>query len=67
MLKAYNSQSNSDELFPYSAFLAGVRAKVDNEEGYWVSDSNHEIKGITGLKEILVPVSLIVIAMPITF
>ena len=48
MLKAYNAQSNSDELFPYSAFLAGVRAKVDNEEGYWVSDSNHEIKGITG-------------------
>lgn len=37
-------------LFPYSAFLAGVRAAVDNDEGYWFSDSNHEIKGIIGVE-----------------
>lgn len=50
MLKTYNVQTNSEELFPYSAFLAGVRAKVDHQEGYWVSESNHEIKGITGIE-----------------
>lgn len=51
MLKAYNEQTNETILFPYSAFLAGVRAFVDNTEGYWVSSSNHEIKGITGVEK----------------
>ena len=46
----YPMLKTGDELFPYSAFLAGVRAFVDNTEGYWVSDSNHEIKGITGVE-----------------
>ena len=44
----YPMLKTGSKLFPYSAFLAGVRAFVDNTEGYWVSDSNHEIKGITG-------------------
>lgn len=30
-----------------SPMIAGLRAKVDIEEGYWVSHSNHELKGIT--------------------
>jgi phage tail sheath protein FI len=34
----------------YSAHLAGLRAAVDNTEGYWVSESNHEILGITGVE-----------------
>ncbi|MFT4061080.1 MAG: phage tail sheath subtilisin-like domain-containing protein [Edaphocola sp.] len=47
-LKWYDADTDSDVTFPYSAFKAGIRAKVDNDEGYWWSDSNHEIKGITG-------------------
>lgn len=50
MLKMYNVHTKTDDVFPYSAYLAGVRAYVDNTEGYWVSDSNHEIKGITGVE-----------------
>ncbi|MHA1524242.1 MAG: phage tail sheath subtilisin-like domain-containing protein [Alphaproteobacteria bacterium] len=33
---------------PASARVAGLAAKVDETEGFWVSPSNHEIKGITG-------------------
>lgn len=36
------------ELVPYSAFKAGIRSYVDLSEGFFVSDSNHLIKGITG-------------------
>lgn len=35
---------------PASSFVAGIIAKVDNEEGFWVSPSNHTISGITGTK-----------------
>lgn len=49
-LKKYDVATDSDVIFPYSAFKAGLRAAVDIEEGYWVSDSNHEIKGITGVE-----------------
>lgn len=34
----------------YSAYLAGLMAFVDATEGYWVSVSNHVIKGITGME-----------------
>lgn len=33
---------------PASSYVAGLIARVDNEEGYWVSPSNHEIYGIIG-------------------
>lgn len=33
---------------PASARVAGLLAKVDNEEGFWVSPSNHVIQGIVG-------------------
>lgn len=32
----------------YSSHFAGLISFVDQNEGYWVSASNHEIKGITG-------------------
>jgi phage tail sheath protein FI len=35
---------------PSSAYLAGLRARVDNELGFWFSSSNNEIKGIIGLE-----------------
>lgn len=49
-LKWYDVAIDADENFPYSAFMAGVRATVDNSEGFWVSSSNHEIQGITGVE-----------------
>ncbi|MBO9674418.1 MAG: phage tail sheath subtilisin-like domain-containing protein [Sphingobacteriaceae bacterium] len=39
--------------FDYSAFLAGIRASVDINEGFWVSSSNHEIKGTTGAERMI--------------
>lgn len=33
---------------PPSARIAGLLAQVDNEEGFWVSPSNHVIQGILG-------------------
>jgi phage tail sheath protein FI len=39
-----------DVLSTYSAHIAGLRAAVDETEGYWVSESNHEILGITGVE-----------------
>ena len=33
---------------PYSQWMAGVIAATDDTDGYWVSPSNHEIKGIVG-------------------
>ncbi len=35
---------------PYSPFAAGIRAYVDNNEGFWYSSSNHELSGISGLE-----------------
>lgn len=50
-LKRYDPATNSENaLFPYSAFKAGVRAAVDINEGFWVSDSNKQIKGVTGVE-----------------
>jgi len=34
----------------YSAYAAGLRARIDLEENFWTSSSNHVIKGITGLE-----------------
>lgn len=33
---------------PPSARVAGLLAKVDNEEGFWVSPSNHVLQGVLG-------------------
>ena len=35
---------------PLSAFAAGLRAKVDNLEGFWFSSSNHTLEGVQGLE-----------------
>lgn len=46
-VKVLGSDGN-EAIEPSSARVAGVRAQVDNQEGYWVSISNHTIKGIIG-------------------
>lgn len=33
---------------PPSAYIAGLLAKVDNDEGFWVSPSNHVVQGVLG-------------------
>lgn len=50
MVKAYDAASNANQDRPLSQFLAGVIASTDNEEGYWISPSNKEIKGIVGVE-----------------
>lgn len=47
-LKAYEADSDSNVNVPYSSYMAGVIARTDANEGYWVSPSNHEILGIVG-------------------
>lgn len=46
----YPTLVNSDgDSVPFSPYAAGLRAKVDNTEGFWYSSSNHEIIGLQGL------------------
>lgn len=52
-LSVYDADSNSNQNRPYSSFMAGVMARVDQTEGYWVSPSNHEILGIVGTEFIV--------------
>lgn len=49
-LKVYDLATDTERLEPYSQRLAGVICAVDNDEGYWVSPSNHDIKGIVGVE-----------------
>lgn len=45
----YDAEAATDTLQPASARLAGLQARVDNDEGWWNSLSNREIYGITGI------------------
>lgn len=49
-VSVYNAATDSNELQPFSQFLAGIRAWKDNEKGYWWSSSNTEIDGIVGME-----------------
>lgn len=52
-IKAYDEASNANVDYPYSAFMAGIIAAVDNNSGYWFSPSNKEIKGAVGAERII--------------
>ena len=52
-LKVYDADTDSNVNAPYSQFMAGVIANVDLNEGYHVSPSNHEIKGIVGTEYVV--------------
>jgi phage tail sheath protein FI len=52
-IKKYDPSTDSYVDFSYSAFIAGVRAAVDNTDGFWVSTSNKEIKGTIGAERAL--------------
>jgi phage tail sheath protein FI len=38
---------------PYSAFAAGLRARIDFEKGWWWSKSNQDINNILGVEQIV--------------
>jgi hypothetical protein len=47
-LMVYDVATDTEEIQPYSQFLAGVIAASDTNRGYWWSPSNTEIDGIIG-------------------
>lgn len=49
-VKVYDQVSGGDRLQPLSIRAAGLRAKVDNDNGYWWSSSNKELLGVIGLE-----------------
>lgn len=49
-VKVWDNALNAERLDPLSARAAGLRAKVDLENGFWWSSSNQEILGITGVE-----------------
>ena len=49
-VKHYDAQTDSDQLMPLSATMAGLMAKTDRDYGYWYSPSNKELIGVTGLE-----------------
>lgn len=52
-MEAYDKATDANQNRPYSAFLAGIISANDQANGYWVSPSNKEIKGITGVERVL--------------
>lgn len=46
-----NVINTNNKTVPLSSYVAGVIAKTDNTEGFWVSVSNHAINGIIGLSK----------------
>jgi uncharacterized protein len=52
-LKVYDGDSDSNINAPYSSFMAGIIARTDLNEGYWVSPSNKEIFGIVGTEYVV--------------
>lgn len=52
-VKVYDAAKDSEQLQPLSSRAAGLRAKVDLEKGFWWSNSNQEILGITGIERSL--------------
>ena len=47
-LRAFDLATEANVNRPFSSYLAGVIASTDLSEGFWVSPSNKEIKGIVG-------------------
>lgn len=49
-VKVYDAATNGERLQPLSIRAAGLRAKVDNDHGYWWSSSNQPLLGVIGLE-----------------
>lgn len=51
--KVFDPVTDGIKLEPSSIAWAGVRARVDREQGYWTSSSNKEIRGTLGLERVI--------------
>ncbi|MCV4272295.1 phage tail sheath subtilisin-like domain-containing protein [Pseudomonas capsici] len=49
-VKVLDTATSLERLEPLSIRAAGLRAKVDNDKGYWRSSSNQELLGVIGLE-----------------
>ncbi|EOF4357792.1 phage tail sheath subtilisin-like domain-containing protein [Pseudomonas aeruginosa] len=49
-VKVYDAGTDGERLEPLSIRAAGLRAKVDLDDGYWWSSSNRELVGVIGLE-----------------
>lgn len=49
-VKCYDAATDSTQLEPLSSVAAGLRSKVDLDEGFWVSSSNHELARVVGVE-----------------
>lgn len=49
-VKVYDAATDGERLEPLSIRAAGLRAKVDLDDGYWWSSSNRELVGVIGLE-----------------
>ena len=51
--KAYDFKGELTS-YGYSSWVAGIMAKTDRTEGYWVSPSNHTIKGVSASEYVMI-------------
>ncbi|KVP51467.1 phage tail protein [Burkholderia ubonensis] len=49
-VKVYDAETNAERLEPLSSRAAGLRARVDLDNGYWWSSSNQQLVGVTGVE-----------------
>jgi len=49
-VKVYDAATDAIKLQPLSIRAVGLRARVDDDKGYWWSSSNHELAGVIGLE-----------------
>ncbi|MFJ4141420.1 phage tail sheath subtilisin-like domain-containing protein [Pseudomonas sp. NPDC089734] len=49
-VKVLDTATGLERLEPLSIRAAGLRAKIDNDKGYWWSSSNQELLGVIGLE-----------------
>lgn len=52
-IKTFDDYLQADDTYPYSAFLAGVIVKTDQDLGYWYSPSNQPIPNATGSERVI--------------
>ncbi len=51
--KVFDPVTDGIKLEPSSTAWAGIRARVDREQGYWTSSSNKEMRGTLGLERVI--------------
>lgn len=50
--RVFTTSSSGNTSRAYSACAAGLRCRIDNENGFWWSKSNQQIMGVTALEQI---------------